>query len=85
MKESFDLYLKRLLSQREEVLALCNDPVTMEDLLAFSPFFKNRFPDTVLQRIFEKNMIQRNLELLIRDGQITVTNGKYVSTGVPFG
>jgi len=79
-KVSFNAYIERLRCQRAEVLALCKDPITLDQLVAGSPFFKNRFPDPVLQRIFEKNMIERNLELLVRRGQIEVSDGKYAST-----
>jgi len=84
-KVSFDAYLERLHDQRAEVLSLCKETATLDQLIAASPFFKNRFPDPVLQRIFEKNMIKRNLELLVRSGQVQVSEGRYTEATHPIG
>jgi isocitrate dehydrogenase kinase/phosphatase len=40
-----------------------------------SPFYGNAFQDKAAQRIFEGNMISKNLDLLARDELVEKTNG----------
>lgn len=49
----------------------------LETMLRVSPFYRNRMPDATLQRIFETQMIQKNLELLIAARRIVRQKGSY--------
>jgi hydroxyacylglutathione hydrolase len=73
----FGMFLKRFADHRRKVLDLCDAPVTFEDLLAASPFYAHAFPNKIIQRIFETNLIAKNLDLLIRDGLVEKTDRHY--------
>jgi len=76
----FNAFLKGFSRQRDAVLATCQTPRTLEQILSLSPFYRNRLPDKILQRIFEEPMIIKNLELLIRDGLVDEKWGTYCLT-----
>ena len=48
-------------------------------MLEASPFYRNRMPDATLQRIFESQMIRKNLEQLIVDGRVVERKGRYLA------
>ena len=48
-----------------------------EGITAMSPFFKGRIPDGVIQRTFEGNMIKKILDLLVRDGAVEESEGRF--------
>jgi len=62
---------------RRMILELCSPPRSLQQMTALSPFYRNRMPDKVLQRIFEEPMIMKNLELLLREGVIEEKFGHY--------
>jgi hypothetical protein len=45
--------------------------------LDVSPFYGNAFQDKVAQRIFEGHMVSKNLALLVRDGLVEKSNGRF--------
>lgn len=77
----FEGFLDAFARQREAVLSACHTPRTLEQILALSPFYRNRLPDKVLQKIFETPMIMKNLSLLIRDGLVQEKWGQYRQVG----
>ncbi len=62
---------------RRTILELCSPPRSLQKMASLSPFYRNRMPDKVLQRIFEEPMIMKNLELLLREGVIEEKFGHY--------
>ncbi len=75
--DSFQTYLAAFERQKQAVLALCNPTATIADLVAQSPFYKNKLPDKIIQRIFETNMIQENIKVLLKEGRLEEINGGY--------
>ncbi len=73
----FEAYLAAFDRQRRQVLDLLDRPRNVEELIDASPFFRNRLPDKRLQRVFEGNMIRKNLDLLVRDGLVEKAGGRY--------
>ncbi len=78
---AFAAYLEKFEVQRQRVLDLCRPSRSLQQMVAFSPFYRNRMPDKILQRIFEETMIQKNLELLVRDGLVEEKYGQFRLTG----
>ncbi|MEW6110782.1 MAG: MBL fold metallo-hydrolase [Thermodesulfobacteriota bacterium] len=76
----FEAFLAGFDRHRSQVLELCECPTTLEELVAASPIYGNAMPDKRLQHMFEANMIAKNLELLVRDGLIVQSDGRYVRT-----
>jgi glyoxylase-like metal-dependent hydrolase (beta-lactamase superfamily II) len=75
--EPFRQFLDAFDRQKAAVFALCREGIGLEMMTQASPFYHNRMPDATLQRIFETQMIRKNLELLISEGQIVEKNGRY--------
>ena len=74
---AFDRYLKAFDRQKTAVFDLCRQGMDLTTMAMNSPFYRNRMPDGMLQKIFETQMIRKNLALLLREGQIVEENGKY--------
>ena len=79
--EAFNRYLNAFDRQKAAVFDLCRKGMDLTAMVRHSPFYRNRLPDGTLQRIFETQMIRKNLALLVRDGRIVEGNGKYRLTG----
>ena len=77
--DAFDRYLKAFDRQKTAVFDLCRHGMDLESMVRQSPFYKNRMPDGTLQRIFETQMIRKNLELLAGENRVVETNGHYRS------
>lgn len=75
--DAFARYLNAFDRQRGLVFDLCKKRADLETMVRESPFYKNRMPDSTLQRIFETQMVRKNLDLLIRDRRIIEVNGRY--------
>jgi len=75
--DAFDRFLKQFDRHRNLVLDLCRQPSTLSNMANASPFYLNKLKPTFVQDLFEKNMIKKNLEMLIRDGLIIHENGYY--------
>lgn len=81
IEDAFLQYLALFERQKMDVYEICHTPRTITQLVSLSPFYRNRFRDKVLQRIFEEPMIKKNLDILIREGKIRETFGTYVHSG----
>jgi hydroxyacylglutathione hydrolase len=73
----FEAFLAGFRRQRNAVMELCRTPSTLEEMVDASPFYGNAFRDKVAQRIFEGHMVSKNLALLIRDGLVEKSNGRF--------
>jgi glyoxylase-like metal-dependent hydrolase (beta-lactamase superfamily II) len=80
--EQFEGFLGSFDRQRQAVLELCGQPRTLEDVLVASPFYRNAFPNKEIQRLFETNLVKKNLELLQRDGLVRRSNNRYLRTSL---
>lgn len=76
-QHAFVRYLNAFDRQREAVFDLCRQTATLASMVQESPFYRNRMPDSTLQRIFETQMILKNLALLARQDRIVEENGCY--------
>jgi len=74
----FQAFLDTFERQRNEVLELCNSPKNIEGLVSASPFYRDKLPDKIIQGIFERSMILKNLSLLIIEGKVREDEGLYV-------
>ncbi len=63
---------------RKKILSLCATPHSLDDLACISPVYMDRMPDKILQETFEKGMISKSLDLMIRDGLIKRSGDKFV-------
>jgi glyoxylase-like metal-dependent hydrolase (beta-lactamase superfamily II) len=75
--QAFDRYLDAFDRQRDLVFNLCKPSADMESMVRRSPFYRNRMPDGTLQRIFETQMIRKNLDRLAQENRIINENGRY--------
>lgn len=73
----FEAFLAAFHRQRNEVLASLNSGKTLDELVAVSPFYKNRFFDLKIQSYFEEQMIAKNLAFLIEEGLVREYGGVY--------
>ena len=73
----FEAFMAGFDRHRRTVLELCHPSTTVEEITAKSPFFKGRFLDRVIQRTFEGNMIKKILALLVRDGAVEESVGRF--------
>ena len=73
----FEKFLAVFEQHRQMMLKLCDQPVTLDQMAEKSPFYHDRLSDKRIQFLFERNMIHKNIDLLIRDGLIVVENGFY--------
>ncbi len=71
---AFKQYLSAFDRQRQVIYDHCDPPRSLDQLLEISPFYRNRFVDNLLQRVFEEQMIQKNLDILLEDGRL-IRNG----------
>ena len=76
-KDAFEQFLNMFDRHRQQILNLCDPGATLERIAAISPFYGNKLKGTIVQDIFEKNMIQKNLDLLVRDGLVAKENGYF--------
>ena len=75
--DAFDRYLNAFDRQKAAVFDLCRHGMDLEAMVRISPFYRNRMPDSTLQRIFETQMIRKNLDLLFRENRIVEEKGQY--------
>ncbi|MDA3896342.1 MAG: MBL fold metallo-hydrolase [Desulfobacteraceae bacterium] len=76
-KGCFEQFLGMFDRHRQQILGLCDSPTTLDQMAAISPFYSNKLKGTIVQDVFEKNMILKNLELLVRDGLVVNENGYF--------
>lgn len=75
--DAFERYLTAFDRHKAAVLELCRQGMDLEAMVQHSPFYRNRMSDRNLQRIFETQMIQKNLALLIEEGRIVDAQDRY--------
>jgi hydroxyacylglutathione hydrolase len=75
--EKFQAFLDAFDRQKRVVLEMCEKHATFQEMVEASPYFRNGLPDRVVQHVFERAMISKNLALLIRDGLVEETAGHY--------
>ena len=75
--ERFNAYLAAFGRQKKEVFDFLGRGKTLDEIAAGSPFYKNKFMDTVIQYAFEEHMAAENLAILIEDGQVADDGGVY--------
>lgn len=73
----FEAFMAGFERHKRTVLELCRPSMTVEEITAMSPFFKGGIPDKVIQRTFEGNMIKKILALLVRDGAVEESEGRF--------
>lgn len=73
----FEAFLRVFDRHKHTVLELCDQPRTIEEITALSPFYGDAMQNKVLQRVFETNMISKNLALLLKEGAVVESQGKY--------
>jgi len=78
----FEAFLESFSRQRQAVLDFCDPPASFEDIVAASPIYRNGFPNKILQKGFESNLVRKNLEILLRDGLVEERRGRYVRTSI---
>ncbi len=76
-QQAFDDYLAVFDQRKQQIMELCNGRRTFEDIVAESPFYRNKMPDRNMQKIFEGRMIQNNLDILISEELVECTNNMY--------
>ncbi len=77
IKARFKAYYNGFLRQRDFVLSACSNPKSLGELVSESLFYNNRLPSLSLQRIYETNMIKKNLAFLVENNQIVLHKGRY--------
>ncbi|MCA1961666.1 MAG: MBL fold metallo-hydrolase [Desulfomonile sp.] len=75
--DNFLTFLQGFVRHREAVMQICRRPSTLDDILAVSPLYGDAFPDKFFQHLFERNMSAKILALLIRDGIVEESGGRY--------
>lgn len=76
--EDFEKFLAGFERHRQMILKLCDRPTTLHKMTEQSPFYHHRLKHKSIQYLFERNMIRKNLDLLIRDGFVTTGNGIFL-------
>lgn len=74
----FTAFLQAFDRQKLEILECLGQGKTLAQILAFSPFYHNKFMDLTVQNIFEGNMVRENLALLMEEGQVIEDNGWFI-------
>ncbi len=75
--QAFERYLKIFDRHQNLVYDLCSNPVSLDDIISASPFYRNKMPHKILQRVYEGQMIRKNLEILIGEGQVEKSGSFY--------
>ncbi len=76
-EDEFKSFLSGFTRHRKLVFSLCDPPKTLEEMVQTSPFYQNRMPDKKIQSLFERNLIEKNLELMKEEGLVGYRNGRY--------
>lgn len=73
----FQSYLNIFNRHAQLVLDLCETPRSINELVAASPFYRNKAPDRLIQNIFEEQIIAKNLEILIKQDRVEALGNRY--------
>lgn len=80
IRKRFDRFLSSFERHKELVLKVCRRPVSLEQIVDESPFYRNLLPNKKVQKIFERQMIRKNLDILLEENRLETVNGHYVRT-----
>lgn len=58
------------------MIDLCRREMDLSAMVEASPFYRNKMPDSILQRIFETHMIRKMLTLLVAEGRVKAEYGR---------
>ena len=64
--------------QKNDVLNALGQGKTLDELVAASPFYNNKFMDLKIQNAFEAHMGMENLNILIEEGRVVLDKGRYI-------
>ncbi|GAB6093800.1 MBL fold metallo-hydrolase [Desulfatiferula olefinivorans] len=78
--EAFNAFLAAFDRQKREFFRCLGQGKTLEDLVAVSPLYHNKFLDRTIQNIFERHMAEENLARLIAEGRVTLDSGVFRPT-----
>jgi len=78
IREHFNAFLECFKRQQQDVLVCCQSPVTLDEIVEQSHFYQNRFPNPFLQELYEKNIIKKNLDLLVQEKQLVLSQKTYL-------
>ncbi len=76
--QEFEKLLRSFERQRQAVLKLCERGMTLDDMVAASPFYRNAYPNREIHSIFEAYLVKKNLELFQQDGLVKECSGRYL-------
>jgi glyoxylase-like metal-dependent hydrolase (beta-lactamase superfamily II) len=76
--DRFNAYLQSFERQKNEILAFLGRGKTLHQIAEGSPFYKNKFMDTIIQYAFEEHMAAENLSILIEEGKVVEDGGVYL-------
>lgn len=79
--DRFNAYLASFDRQKQEVYDFLGTGKTLHEIAEGSPFYKNKFMDTVIQYAFEEHMAAENLGILIEEGKVVEDGGVFVPVG----
>jgi glyoxylase-like metal-dependent hydrolase (beta-lactamase superfamily II) len=77
----FETYMGIFDRQAQAVLDLCDSGRSLDEMVAESPFYRNKAPDKIVQNIFEEQMIAKNLEILMKQGRVEEKGSLYRRVG----
>lgn len=79
----FESFLAKFKRHRNLVLEMCKTPSSLDAMSDASPIYGNSFQYEPTQKIFERAMILKNLNLLVRDGLVEKSNGRFLARSIP--
>lgn len=66
----FQSYLNIFDRHAQAVLNLCASGLSLKEMVAASPFYRNKAPDKIIQNVFEEQMIVKNLDVLSQQKKV---------------
>jgi len=76
--ERFNRYLAAFDKHKNKIYRLLGKGRTLAQIVDASPFYNNKFMDPVIQNVFERNMVMKNLDVLIEEEKIRRYKDIYV-------
>lgn len=74
----FAAFLQAFERQKSEVLDCLGQGKTLDEIIAFSPFYGNKFMNLAIQNVFERQMVLENLALLMEEGIVCEDKGRFI-------
>lgn len=79
-QQAFDEYLAHFDRQQKAVLDLCEQPISLDELVNKSPIYWDKLPDKNVQKIFETNIVQKILDQAAEAGLVKEDNGLWMAS-----